>query len=175
MINFYKRAIGLLIGLALISTLCATTTFAQQKTKIAGKMTCANVDQKVIKIGDTEGHAMNLLEAEGINVCTSKHSFMDGAQVYNISFSDCIKGNGPHQGYVKFVKEDDTLYAKWEGMVTTNLSEGGTPLITFKGTFSYMKGSGKLKNIRGGGKYEGRYISSTIYTTEWDGEYFIEK
>ena len=170
-----KRLMVLTISFALLFVFSVTTSLAQQKMKIAGKMTCANVNREAINIGDAEGHTMYLTEAEGINVSTGQQEFLDGAQVVSVSFSDLAKGNGPHQGYVKLAKKDDAAFRKYEGEVTTILSADGTPMITFKGTFSYIKGTGQLENIKGGGTYKGRYISKTIYTVEWEGEYSIKK
>ena len=76
---------------------------------------------------------------------------------------------------MKLTKKDDTVFAKWKGSVMTTLSAEGTPVTTFEGSFSYIKGTGHFENIHGGGTYKGRFISKTIYTVEWEGEYFIEK
>lgn len=171
----FKRAMGLFISLALIFSLSVTTSEAQQKTKAAGKMTVAYTNQETIEVGDAEGHIISLGESEGINVSTGMPEFMNGAQVVNLSFGDLVKGNGPHQGYVKFAKKGDTVIAKWEGKVTTTLSAEGTPITTFAGTFSWIKGTGQFGNIQGSGTYKGEFISKTIYTSDWEGEYSIKK
>ncbi len=166
-----KRSTALFISLALIFVLGVIPSIAQQKTKIAGKMTVAYTRQETIDIGDIEGHIISLGESEGTNVSTGKHKFMDGAQVVNMSFGDLVKGNGPHQGYLKLTKKGNAVFCKWEGKVTTK----GTSMPTFEGTFSYIKGTGKFENIEGDGTYKGKYISKTIYTVEWKGQYSIKK
>jgi hypothetical protein len=100
---------------------------------------------------------------------------MDGAQVFNVSFADLVKGTGPHQGYIEFSQQNDKTYAKWEGKVTTTLSAGNTPIITFEGTFSWIKGTGRFENIQGNGTYSGQFTSKTTYSSEWTGEYTIKK
>ena len=165
---------SLFISVALIFAL-AVTTLAQEKTKIAGKITVTYTKQEKIDVGDTEGHIFPMAESEGTNVSTGKNEFMDGAQVANMSFGDLVKGNGPQQGYIKFTKNGDTTFAKWESKVTTTLSDEGTPIITFEGTFSYIKGTGQLENIQGSGTYKGKFTSETTYEWEWEGEYFIKK
>ena len=170
-----KRSMVLFISLALILAVGMMSSIAQQKSKIAGKMTLAYARQEMMDMGDTEGHVLSLSESDGINVSIGKHEFMDGAQVVNISFGDLVKGNGLHQGYVKLAKKDDTVFAKWEGKVTTTLSAEGTPITAFEGTLSYVKGTGKFENIQGSGTYKGKSISKTIYTVEWEGEYSIKK
>ena len=170
-----KRSMALFISLALIFALGVTTSIAQQKTKIAGKMTCASIKSERINVGDTEGHILLLSEYEGANVSTGKHKFMDGAQVVGMTFGDLVKGNGPHQGYIKMSLNGDAVFSKYEGKTTTTLSPEGTPIMTFEGTFSYIKGTGQFENIQGGGIYKGRYISRTIWVAKWEGEYSIKK
>ena len=170
-----KRWMALFMSLVLILALCAMSSMAQQKTKIAGKMTCAYTKQEVIDAGDTEGHVLSLAEYEGTNVSAGAHEFMDGAQVVNMGLSDLVKGNGTHYGYLEFAKKGDAVFAKWQGKVATVLSAEGTPITAFEGTFSYTKGTGRFENIQGSGSYKGKFISKTIYTTDWEGEYFIEK
>ena len=169
-----KTVMALFISLALIFAL-TVTTLAQEKTKIAGKMTVTYTKQEKFDVGDTEGHIISMAESEGTNVSTGKHEFMDGAQVVNMSFGDLVKGNGPHQGYIKFTKNGDTSFAKWEGKITTTISAEGTPMTTFEGTFSYIKGTGQFENIHGSGTYKGRFISETTYECDWEAEYFIKK
>ena len=136
-----KRSTILFIGFALIIALSVTTSGAQEKTKIAGKMTISYTKQEMIDVGDTEQHMVSLSEGEGVHVSTGKHQFMDGAQLVNISFGDLVKGNGPHQGYLRMSKKGETIFARWEGRVTTTLSPEDTPVTTFEGSFSFSKNS----------------------------------
>ena len=169
-----KRAMTLFVSVALVFAIAVMPATAQEKTKIAGKFTSTQTKLDTIAIGDTEGHVFSLSEYEGTNVSTGEHKFMDGAQIANVSFSDLIKGNGPHQGYVKFSQKADATFAKWEGKVTT-VSGKDAPIITFEGTFSWTKGTGQFENIQGGGTYKGQFTSKTAYTCDWEGEYFIKK
>jgi hypothetical protein len=170
-----ERALPLLIGLALVFAFAVTTSVAQEPTKIAGKIKAAYTKQDTINIGDTEGHNLTLAESKGNNTSTGKHKFMDGAQVTNMYTSDLVKGTGPHRGYIKFAKNGDATFAKWEGKVTTTISGEGSPIITFEGTFAYIKGASQFENIQGRGIYRGEFISKTEYMVEWEGEYLIKK
>ena len=170
-----KRSMLPFISLVLIFALGVTTSMAQQKIKIAGKMTCAVIERKMIDVGDTEGHSVSLGEYEGANVSTGKQKFMDAAQVAGMTFGDLVKGNGPHQGYGKMSLDGDVVFWESEGKTTTTLSPEGRPITTFEGTLSYIKGTGQFENIQGSGTYNGMYISRTIWTLEWKGEYSIKK
>ena len=150
-----RQSLILCISLTLVLTLGVTLSMAQQKTKIAGKMTMAYTERKAVDVGDTEGHILVLAESEGVNVGEGGSKFMDGAQALNISFADLDGGNGPHQGYLRLTKGEDSIFAKWEGQVTTRLSPEGVPVTAFEGMFSYIAGTGQYKNIQGSGTYKG--------------------
>ena len=147
----------------------------QQKTKVAGKHTFAYTTQKMIDVGDAEGHMISLSEYDGFNVSTGKNKFMDGAQDVGMGFSDLVKGNGPQQGYGNFSLNGDVIFWKHNGKIATTLSPEGKPVTTFEGSWTYTKGTGKYENIQGSGTYKGKLISRTIFIIEWEGEYFINK
>ena len=164
-----KRLMLLFISLTAIFALGLTTSLAQEKTKIAGKRYGVSTKREVIKVDDTEGHALLLTESKGVDVVT-------GAQFVSRGFGDYVKGNGPHWGYGRAVHPDgDVVFSKFEGKMTTTLSPAGKPITTFEGTFSFIKGTGKYENAHGGGTFKGKVIGPGIYTYDWEGEYFIKK
>jgi hypothetical protein len=167
------RTVTLLLTALCVVALLATPLFAQEMMKIAGKMEATYVKQEPMEVGDTEEHMMTLGRSEGMNTSTGEHMFMDGAQIVNMSFADVVKGNGPHQGYVKFAMGDDVVYAKWQGTITTMMSDEGPPMMSFEGTFTYMGGMGQYVHIKGSGMYKGHFTSETVYMVEWEGEYAI--
>jgi hypothetical protein len=100
---------------------------------------------------------------------------MDGAQIVNMSYNDLIQGSGVHNGYIKFTKNGDAIYAKWEGKVTTVQANEGAPTMSLEGIFAYINGTGEFENIKGNGTYKGEFISKTEYLVEWQADYSIEK
>jgi hypothetical protein len=150
-----------------------TTSEAQQKTRVSGSMTMAHIKYETINVNEADNHTISLYVFEGVNQSTGKQAFMDGASLINIGTSELVKGNGSHQGYARLMKGADTVVSKWSGNVTAALSAEGRPRVTFAGTFSYTTGTGQFKNIQGTGTYKGKYISSTIATVEWEGEYSV--
>jgi len=170
-----KRIIRLFISLVLIFTLGMTTSIAQQKIKVSGKHTLATINQTTINVGDTEHHIISLSEFEGTNVSTGDKKFMDGAMDVGMSFTDIIKGTGPHQGYGKMSLNGDAISWKHKGKSITTLSPEGKPITTLEGSFTWTTGSGKYENIQGSGTYKGKYISTAIFVIEWKCEYFIKK
>ncbi len=159
----------LLISFSAIFALGVTTSLAQEKTKIEGKILLVNTKYEVIKLDDIEGHVLVQHGWKGVDVVT-------GAQVFTSGSSDYVKGNGTHRTYSKMVDPDgDVSFNKAEGRTTTTLSPEGKPVTTIKGAFSFIRGTGKYENIHGGGKYKGKLIGPGILTYEWEGEYFIKK
>jgi len=139
------------------------------KTEISGKMTAKISKQEKVEVGDAEGHVMQLSVSQGTNAGEE----MGGAQFENHNYSDTKKGNGTHEGYTTFALNGDKWNVKFEGKVTTTMSEDGKPNTTFEGTFTFTSGEGKYKNIKGGGTYKGKYTSETDYEVQWEATYDI--
>jgi hypothetical protein len=169
------RWLTLFTCLLLIIAFVVMPATADKKHQVSGKMTMIYPEQQKIEVGDTEEHTLSFGTSEGTNQCTGEHTFMDGAQVVNMAFSDLVRGSGLHQGYAKFALGEDAVFCKWEGMVTTTVPEEGEPLMAFEGTFVYVKGTGQFENIQGKGTYKGQFTAKTDYTAAWEGEYSIEK
>jgi len=164
-----KVFVGVFLVTALFLFFSSATLNA--KTKISGMMKGTNTMTKDLGMPDAEGHVFQLTAAKG----TNSGGEMDGAQFENQTFSDLTNGNGKHQGYSTFTLGDDKWMLKFEGNVKTTTAEDGTHDMTFEGTFSFIRGEGKYKNIKGGGTYKGKLLSKTEWEGEWEGTYTIEK
>lgn len=162
-----KVVIGLLSFSVLFLFLSSATLNA--KTKVSGTMTGKISKQEKVAVGDVEGHVIQLSVSQGTNAGEE----MGGAQFENDSFADTQKGNGTQMGYATFTLNGDKWNVKYEGKVTTTMSEDGKPNTTFEGTFTFTNGEGKYKNIKGGGTYKGKYTSETDYEAQWEGTYEI--
>jgi hypothetical protein len=168
-----NRFLVLFLISTLIFILAGATSVAQEKTKTAGTMTMAVTKDKTVTVCEADKHTISLAVYDGFNVSTGKQKFMDGAQLTNMSTTDLIKGTGTHQGYARITKGEDSILAKWNGNITTILSEEGLPHISFEGTYSWISGTGQYENIQGVGTYKGKFLSKTIVTTDWEGEYYL--
>ena len=164
-----KRSMLILVTLASIIALGVTTALAQEKVKVKRKAFGVKIKSERIQFDDTEGHYLTLSEWKGV---TSDGEFTR----YATSFGDLIKGNGPFNGYVKYVDRNGNAYfSKYKGMLTTTKSKEGKPIASIKGTYSYIKGTGKFENIQGGGNFKGNFIGKGIYAMDSEGEYVIKK
>jgi len=143
---------------------------AQEKVKVKFRAFAVVTKMERFELDDTEGHVVSILENKGV---TSDGKFVR----YFTSRSDLIKGNGTLSGYGKYVevKDGDAMFLKYDGTVSTTKSPEGKLKITFKGNYSYTKGTGKYENIQGGGTFSGGYIGQGIMSVDVEGEYFIKK
>ena len=164
-----KRSRLLLIILALIIVFDVTTASAQDKVKVKFKKFIVVTKYEITKVPDTEGHVLLQYEAKDIS--------SDGRFItYKIGQADYIKGAGPHKGYNEIVdREGGTFFSKFEGKSTFKESPEGKPIKTVKGTFTYIKGTGKYEGIQGGGNYQGVMIGKGIFSIDLEGEYIIKK
>jgi hypothetical protein len=156
--------------MASVLAFCATQSLAQEKVKVKFRAFAVVTKMERFELDDTEGHVVSILENKGV---TSDGKFVR----YFTSRSDLIKGNGTLSGYGKYVevKDGDAMFLKYDGTVSTTKSPEGKLKITFKGNYSYTKGTGKYENIQGGGTFSGGYIGQGIMSVDVEGEYFIKK
>jgi hypothetical protein len=156
--------------MASVLAFCATQSLAQEKVKVKFRAFAVVTKMERFELDDTEGHVVSILENKGV---TSDGKFVR----YFTSRSDLIKGNGTLSGYGKYVevKDGDAMFLKYDGTVSTTKSPEGRLKITFKGNYSYTKGTGKYENIQGGGTFSGGYIGQGIMSVDVEGEYFIKK
>ena len=165
-----KRSMLILVTLALIIAFGVTTASAQDKVKVKFRAYAVTTKMERFEVGDTEGHFVTLSESKGV---TSDGKFTR----YFTSRSDLIKGNGTLSGYGKYVdlKDGDYYFSKYQGPATATKSPEGKLKITFKGTYIFIKGTGKFENIQGGGTYKGGFLGKGIIFVDVEGEYVIKK
>ena len=168
----FKKTEVWTIVFSLILMLALTTAEAQQKFKMAGTGEYTMIEGQAFNINDAEGHMVRLNKAEGNNLSTGETEWMHNAKTVNISFADATMGNGFHQGYVIIEKGNDKIVSRWEGKMTTKLSEDGQPVTTFQGNMWWTDATGKYKDMHGVATYKGHFTSENTYRVEWEGEYW---
>ena len=73
---------------------------------------------------------------------------------------DTIDGSGKGTGYYFDTHEDgSTSYGNFQGTEKMTTQSDGSWELTWEGTYQYLGGSGKFKNIKGSGKYKGKASS----------------
>jgi hypothetical protein len=88
--------------------------------------------------------------------------------------SDTINGTGTDRGYFVEIHENGSqTYGTFQSTSETSTRPDGSWEATFEGTYRYAGGSGKYKNIKGGGTFKGK--SSSLDPVERsEGREFIE-
>jgi hypothetical protein len=129
---------------------------------------------EMVPVPDVENHFSCWVERRGVAVYENGET----AAYHNSHTIDVISGQGgSFKGYATLSWPDGPTQAiKFEGTVT------GEKLPSFKGTWEYIKGTGRFEGIKGTGPFAGKYI--TPYTkdetkgdqiTEVTGDYTLPK
>jgi hypothetical protein len=126
-----------------------------------------------ISLGAPEDdHVMVHSSERGTQLEFNGSELLKDCSLLRTSTCDLVRGRGNCFGYHIFESSDgDRLLAKFSGvLLPESSSDKKPPEAVVRGTWIYVKGSGKFANVKGGGSYRGRYISKTEYTLEWSGE-----
>lgn len=167
------------IGIISIIAMFVVTSFsfsaqAAEKKKISGTGKPIRVISKTtLYPGDVPNHEISQEVRTQVYTPTNKPPDWEVAdEVVAYEQSDSIAGSGSHRGYgINRPKSGDERYEKWEGTHKTTSKEGGVWETTFEGKFEWIGGTGKYKNIKGGGTYKGK---ATAEGVSWDWEMEVE-
>jgi len=163
-----------LISLIFLVSLSAPSALGQEKHKLSNKMYGVNTKYEAIDVLDgKEGHKLTISSWKGVGTTASGEQFVFEVQ----GTSDYINFNGTVSGY-QFSRFQDgsTWVTTYEGIMTAKPSAAGKPpLVSWGGSWTIVKGTGKYENIEGSGTYKARFIGQGIYVNEGEGEYVIKK
>ena len=151
----------------------ALTALAAAQTKISGTVKCGKPDQQQkIDVGDKPGHAFAVSQGK----CT----WTKPMQIAGIQTHDDV-GTG--------TEEITSTSSHAQGCVVGTMSNGdkftvrtqevdvlkdGNPQSA-SGTWKFVSGSGKMKGIKGGGKYTGKPDADGNMVFQVEGEYTLPK
>jgi hypothetical protein len=173
-----------LIGASVLVT--AHNGSAQERKKIAWAAKAENTKitvQQMLEIPDIPGHVIRITEFRRTWPDGGAPS-MEGQKVVEEiarGFTDVIAGNGRGWGYTQWRFESgDLLFAEYQNSVQTVVNPDRSRKTTFTGTYVTTGGTGRLKGIKGLGRFagvgeldaEGKAIRNE-YSAE--GEYWFEK
>jgi len=140
--------------------------------KVDGKVRCGKPDPTYsIEVPDRPGHALVLTKRK----CNwTEPMVFAGAKTKDgvaVDFTEKMEGTLHIHGF-----ETDTLdngeKVTWQSMGQV-LAEKGP--VSSKGRWSLMRGTGKLKGIKGGGTYEGKLEADDALTLEFEGVYDLSE
>ena len=135
---------------------------------IKGSVRCDKPSQShAIDVPDRAGHSLIIAErkctwTQPMEILGAK--FKEGVW---ITFTERMEGTlHPHSYQVDKLDDGETISMQAMGHVVSDK----VPTTT-KGRFSFMRGTGKFKGIKGGGTYEGKLDADDVLTMELEGVY----
>jgi hypothetical protein len=158
-------------SMLVFAMLSAATFAASAQTKISGKLACGKPEvNSSAEIPDAAGHMMMVSKAS----CTWPTSIdIGGAKTktaIDVATAEVHGASGTQHGYsVAIMDNGDKATASYSGTLQLNKDGSGT----FKGTWKYTSGTGKLKGIKGSGTYTGSATADGSATGDVEGEYTL--
>lgn len=131
---------------------------AEKKDQTYVKTNFRTTSKTTLTIGDVPNHELS----QEVTLSDIKYSNPDfkikDEWVYE--HADTIDGTGKQSGYYFDTHEDgSTDYGSFQGTTKTTTQSDGSWESTWEGSYQYLGGSGKFKNIKGSGKYKGKASS----------------
>ena len=107
---------------------------------------------EAIPVGDVPGHIIAVADARGLTLIENGEVLAFSNKIW----FDVTNGSGPHWAYsVMTYPDGSTRVTKAQGTTTALPSKEST----FKGTVTFIKGTGRLEGIQGGGTYTGKRLA----------------
>jgi hypothetical protein len=169
-----KSALAVSVIIVPFFVLEAGLALAQEKFRWSIKETVAYVKREGVEVGDAKGHYAGMNQFEGTFTAATP-TILEGAQVTGVSSFDAIQRNGSARGYEKIVKGPNSCITRYEMEIRPYTPPDGSPSARWEGTFTFIKGTGEIEGIQGGGTFRAAYFAKSLSATEGEGEYWIEK
>jgi hypothetical protein len=150
---------------ACLSALTALDAAAERRDQTYVKSNYRTAAKSTIPIAEPPNHEV----ANELGISAMKYSSPDFkvTEEWNFNLSRGVDGTGQHQGqWVDFHSGGEQTYGSFEGTYKTTANADGSWETTWQGTYKYLGGTGKYKNIKGGGNYKGRISSSAPFHEE---------
>jgi len=189
MTSMARTRVVIVFALAVVSAFMLLSTniiIAQEKQKISWSTKPENTQyafQHGLEIPDTPGHILRMLEI--------RRTWPDGgaptvegqkvAEEIARGVTDLVAGNGFGRGYSVWRFENgDQSFGEWQNSVQTIMNPDRSRKTTLVGTYVTAGGTGKLKGVKG----VGRYLGLTEFNVEGkatrneysaEGEYWFDK
>ena len=167
MTQLRRGVVGVIAAFVVVSL--SFSAQAAEKKKIMGTdKEGPPISRTVVSPGDDPKHELALTIHRDITT-TSSDPDWDETEVM-VYGSDSVAGTGTDRGYFRrLFKNGDTDYGPIEGTHKTTVKEDGSWETTWEGTWKVTGGTGKFKNIKGGGTYRGKVTAEGAFT-EFEGE-----
>lgn len=158
-----KNAAVLTIVVAFTLAANSIANAAEKREQTYVKTNILTAHSSTVQIG--EGHELT----QEVSISDMKYSNpdFDITREWVYVHTDTIDGNGRLNAYfVDFAEDGSQTYGTAEGTVKTTVDPDGSWQANWEGTYKYLGGTGKFKNIKGEGTFKGRASSREPATEE---------
>jgi|WetSurSiteA1Bulk_404760.scaffolds.fasta_scaffold05758_2 hypothetical protein len=158
-------------ALVMVVILAFAITAASQG-KLSGSAKCAKPDKDhSIEVGDQPGHVFQIMHV----VCTYSKGEFDGIRLKDEADTGFYEGtkdvaHGRFSGLINMANGDKVYISGESTMALKNGAPKGE-----QGKANFNGGTGKFKNIKGGGTFKVSFAADGTATVEVEGEYQISK
>ena len=150
--------------------LCGMAVIAGAQTKISGKLTCAKPS-----VRETGGEGGQMIMFQKANCTWTTPFAIDGSKpgrTVDASIGDMAGSTGRAHGYSTSVMDNgDSTFVRYEG--TSQMKKDGS--ATNKGTWRYVRGTGKFTGISGSGTFKGEAAADGSAWADVSGHYSLAK
>ena len=145
--------------------------FATAQTKLSGELKCDKASKlEKIDAGDREGHALTLSETKCTWTKPAKLGDTETKDGVSVATGDADAAKSTEKGYHHgTMANGDKIYVRYEGAAM--MKDGKPASIT--GTYRFAGGTGKMKNLKGGGTYKGTPAADGTVTFAIRGSYTL--
>jgi len=167
MTQLRRGVVGVIAAFVVVS-LSFSAQAAEKKKVMGTDKQGPPISRTVVSPGDDPKHELVLFIRR--DTTTSPDPDLNGTEVMIYGQDDQVAGTGTHRGYFRrLYKSGETDYGPFEGKHKTTFKEDGSWEATWEGTWKSIGGTGKFKNIKGGGTYRGKATAEGA-STEIEGE-----
>jgi hypothetical protein len=150
--------------------LCGITVIASAQGRITGKLTCPKPG-----VSEAAGSGAQMIMFQRANCTWSTPITIDGSKAgrtVNASISDVTGSTAKAHGYSTSVMDNgDSTIVRYEG--TSQMKKDGSGSL--KGTWRYVRGTGKFSGISGSGTFKGEAAADGTSWADINGHYSLGK
>lgn len=188
MISMARNRVAIVLVLSLLGgliLLAPNQSLAQERHKISWSTRPENTKvtfQHTLEIPDVPSHAIRMFELW--RTWPENPPMVTGLKVVEEiarGTADNLAGNGLSRGYSSWRYENgDMSFAEWQNINQAVTNPDGSRKATYTGTYLMTGGTGKLRGLKGVGRYTGLVEfapdgKTTRNEVSAEGEYWFEK
>lgn len=150
--------------------ICGVTLVAGAQTKISARLSCAKPN-----VNEMAGDGSQMIMYSKANCTWSAPYVIDGnkpRRTVDADIGDISGSNARVHGYSTNVMDNgDSTIVRYEGTMQMKKDGSGTD----KGTWKYVRGTGKFKGISGSGTFKGEAAADGTGWVDVTGNYSLKK